>query len=147
MVLGTNITSGYDFVFGMQDYYDYLEDKYNEKELRPALPPETKVPTITYPKTQAFLLRYGDGYQIKTNVVSESGRVSVSKSFSTGNEKILYTVVQDDGYAVASLRVATVSGKKVKVVNNSFEMSDEEVVIYVSFRKLTNPNTSAFAFI
>ena len=107
----------------MQDYYDYLEDKYNEKELRSALPPETKVPTITYPKTQAFLLRYGDGYQIKTNVVP------------------------DEGYAVASLRVATVFGKKVKVVNNSFEMPDEEVVIYVSFRKLTNPNTSAFAFI
>ncbi len=109
--------------------------------------PETKIPTITYPTTQAFLLRYGDGYQIKTNVVSGSGRVSVSKSFSTGNEKILYTVVPDEGYAVASLRVATVSGKEVKVVNNSFEMPDEEVVIYVSFRKLTNPNTSAFAFI
>lgn len=60
MVLFTNITSGYDFVFSMQDYYDYLEDKYNEKELMSTLPPETKVPTITYPKTQAFLLRYGD---------------------------------------------------------------------------------------
>ncbi len=33
MVLGANITSGFDFVFSMQDYYDYLEDKYNEMEL------------------------------------------------------------------------------------------------------------------
>ena len=53
----------------------------------------------------------------------------------------------DEGYVAASLRVATVFGKEVKVVNSSFEMPDEEVVVYVSFRKLTNPNTSAFAFI
>lgn len=140
MVLGANITAGYDFVFSIQDYYNYLHDKYAGKtDLTPT--------ALTYPKTKAFLLRYGDGYKIKTSVVEGSGRVAVSKSFSNGNEKILYTVVPDEGYAVASLRVTTVSGKEISVVNNSFEMPDEEVVIYVSFRKLDNPNTSAFAFI
>lgn len=140
MVLGANITAGYDFVFSIQDYYNYLDDKYAGKtDLTPT--------ALTYPKTKAFLLRYGDGYKIKTSVVEGSGRVAVSKSFSNGNEKILYTVVPDEGYAVASLRVTTVSGKEISVVNNSFEMPDEEVVIYVSFRKLDNPNTSAFAFI
>ena len=140
MVLGANITSGYDFVFSIRDYYDYLDDKYAGKtDLTPT--------ALTYPKTKAFLLRYGDGYKIKTSVVEGRGRVSVSKSYSTGNEKILYTVVPDEGYAVASLRVTTVSGEEISVVNNSFEMPDEEVVISVSFRKLANPNTSAFAFI
>ena len=140
MVLGANVTSGYDFVFSIQDYYDYLDNKYNGKtDLTPV--------TLTYPDTTSFLLRYGDGYKIKTNVVEGSGRVSVSKSFSNGNEKILYTVVPDEGYAVASLRVTTASGKEIEVFNNSFEMPDEEVVISVSFRKLANPNTSAFAFI
>lgn len=140
MVLGANITAGYDFVFSIQDYYNYLHDKYNGKtDLEPV--------SLTYPDVTSFLLRYGDGYQIKTSVVEGSGRVAVSKSFSNGNEKILYTVVPDEGYAVASLRVTTVSGKEISVVNNSFEMPDEEVAIYVSFRKLDNPNTSAFAFI
>ncbi len=140
MVLGANITSGFDFVFGIRDYYDYLDSKYNGgTDLTPV--------TLTYPDTTSFLLRYGDGYKIKTNVVEGNGRVSVSKSYSTGNEKILYTVVPDEGYAVASLRVTTVSGEEISVVNNSFEMPDEEVVISVSFRKLANPNTSAFAFI
>ena len=147
MVLGVNITSGYDFINSANDYYEYLYDKYREGDLR-SMPSSTKVPTITYPKTKAFLLRYGDGYQIKTNVVSGSGRVSLSKSFSTGNEKILYTVVPDDGYAVSSLRVYTVSGKEINVINNnSFEMPDEDVIIDVAFKKVTNPNTFNFAFI
>lgn len=140
MVLGSNIKSGYDFYVSAVRYSEYLEGKYNgETGLTPV--------TLTYPDVTSFLLRYGDGYQIKTSVVEGSGRVSVSKSYSTGNEKILYTVVPDEGYAVASLRVTTVSGEEISVANNSFEMPDEEVVIYVSFRKLANPNTSAFAFI
>lgn len=140
MVLGANVIAGYDFVFSIQDYYSYLDDKYaGETDLTPT--------ALTYPKTKAFLLRYGDGHKIKTSVVEGHGRVSVSKSYSNGNEKILYTVVPDEGYAVASLRVTTVSGEEISVVNNSFEMPDEEVVISVSFRKLANPNTSAFAFI
>lgn len=140
MVLGSNIKSGYDFYVSAFRYSEYLEGKYNgETGLTPV--------TLTYPDVTSFLLRYGDGYPIKTHVVEGSGRVSVSKSFSNGNEKILYTVVPDAGYAVASLRVTTASGEEISVINNSFEMPNEEVVIYASFRKLDNPNTSAFAFI
>ena len=94
----------------------------------------TEVPVIQYFKTKAYVVKYGTGYQIKTNVTSGSGRVAVSKSFSIGNEKIVYTVMSQAGFKIESLRVYTVSGREIEVVDNTFEMPDEDVIIDVSFK-------------
>lgn len=152
VVTGTNAKKVYSFIGNVEDYRNYLNDKYPKMKCRREVNNYKKrendsAPVINYPETINFLLRYGDGYQIKTNVIAGSGRVALSKSFSSGNEKILYTVVPDTGYAVEKLRVYTVSGKEIAVVDNSFEMPDEDVIIDASFRKLDNPNTSSFAFI
>lgn len=104
----------------------------------------TEVPVIQYFKTKAYVVKYGTGYQIKTNVISGSGRVAVSKSFSMGNEKIVYTVMPQAGFKIESLRVYTVSGREIEVVDNTFEMPNEDVIIDVSFKELLNPTTSMY---
>lgn len=104
----------------------------------------TEVPVIQYFKTKAYVVKYGTGYQIKTNVISGSGRVAVSKSFSIGNEKIVYTVMSQAGFKIESLRVYTVSGREIEVVDNTFEMPNEDVITDVSFKELLNPTTSMY---
>lgn len=104
----------------------------------------TEVPVIQYFKTKAYVVKYGTGYQIKTNVISGSGRVAVSKSFSMGNEKIVYTVMPQAGFKIESLRVYTVSGREIEVVDNTFEMPNEDVITDVSFKELLNPTTSMY---
>lgn len=104
----------------------------------------TEVPVIQYFKTKAYVVKYGTGYQIKTNVISGSGRVAVSKSFSMGNEKIVYTVMPQNGFKIESLRVYIVSGREIEVVDNTFEMPNEDVITDVSFKELLNPTTSMY---
>ncbi len=149
-VTGVNVKDFAKYVTSLRDYSDYLNCLYsvasreNDVETYVAQECPTEAPVIQYFKTKAYVVKYGTGYQIKTNVISGSGRVAVSKSFSMGNEKIVYTVMPQAGFKIESLRVYTVSGREIEVVDNTFEMPNEDVIIDVSFKELLNPTTSMY---
>lgn len=149
-VTGVNVKDFAKYFNSLQEYLDYLDCIYsvasreNDVETYLAERCPTEAPLIQYFKTKAYVVKYGTGYQIKTNVINGSGRVAVSKSFSMGNEKIVYTVMPQTGFKIESLRVYTVSGREIEVVDNTFEMPDEDVIIDVSFKELLNPTTSMY---
>ena len=94
-VTGVNVKDFAKYFTSLHEYEEYLDCLYsvvsreNDVETYAAQECPTETPSIQYFKTKAYVVKYGTGYQIKANVISGSGRVAVSKSFSMGNEKIV----------------------------------------------------------
>lgn len=128
-VCGFNVNNGMDFFMNVDmEEFDY---------------------PLTLPDASAFMIKLSIGKKIETKIVG-NGRIVPSKSYGTASDKITYTIDPEEGYTLVKLRVVTKSGIEVKVVNGTFEMPDEEVIIEAKFvptSSIQNPQTSATIFV
>ena len=124
-VCGFNVNNGMDFFMNELDY------------------------PLTLPDASAFMIKLSVGKKIETKIVG-NGRIVPSKTYGTVSDKVTYTIEPEEGYTLVKLRVVTKSGVEVKVVNGTFEMPDEEVIIEAKFvptSSIQNPQTSATIFV
>lgn len=93
----------------------------------------------------SVIVKYGTAdYEIKVKTIG-GGNVKVVSTGKEGDE-IYYRIEPDSGYQLESLKVTTVSGKNIDIIdNNMFLLPDEDVVIEARFTLIVDvPDTGMF---
>ncbi len=93
-----------------------------------------------------IIVKYSIDYGIETKN-DGNGKVEVNTNAKAG-DKVTFKVIPNEGYIIDNIKVTDIKGNVIDVVDYSFIMPSDDVIIDVTFKKdVINPNTIGISII
>lgn len=87
---------------------------------------------------------YCVGIKNKISISEESEKfININTKEAIAGQKVKIVTIKNDEYIISNINVKTISGKEIEVIDGTFEMPNEQVIIEVVYTKnINNPQTS-----
>ena len=96
-------------------------------------------------ESEVYIVKYTyKNYQIEKEA-DKGGSITVNNNAFPG-EIVPIEIKTEEGYVLERIVVTDKDGNELEVTNNSFVMPEGEVLVKATFKRLTNPETSAIGY-